>query len=641
MSHPGPNGGNVHSFTNSGAFNSGPQDADLQSSCPRPRPLSRPQPPSAAPVFYVHAPTAPPPPAFHYPWPLPMPLFFNPLEGFPGMGYGIFMPPFPPYMETPAYIMPPPHVQPMDYRRLLHPQAHVPTAAHQNTNQMRRTRPPRGASTETVNAAVQTELTERHANDYGDRSPLVLPDSGHGTTSVSPSSSSSSKRRDAAEANDFKSLEQKVRNLMSSNGDVQINDARTKVPLKPSFNVQHPTRSVGTSIRAILDDQKNHKEGSAQTNDGHCKVWSVSSSDSIVPVCSSSQQDDVFRERLSSICGVQKLLPSESPNARDKCVDQLPGEDDSFAKDCECLYKILKLPLVRSREDAHEMSSGNFQTRKKVNESVWSVDSLPLYIPTKEWLAQNGLIDTVAIEEEEVGNCQAARNFRIVNTPKRIGDAHEMFSSNFQTKKFNESVWSVESLPPFIPTKEWLAQNGLFGPVAIEEEELGNCQSAQNVRNVNTGKRIGNAFSENEATLPNSPTLERIVQNAVDVEAIDGNGEQLCVPVDHMQMAEVSPRGHLVDCGIQCDQIQCFCEKIRSSRGTCRRNLLRPSGVKSNNGGSKVFCMNGSSQKNQNSPENLTGQQMSHDGLPGQTGKRGEHGSTALLTVDRTRNRFP
>ena len=35
----------------------------------------------------------------------------------------------------------------------------------------------------------------------------------------------------------------------------------------------------------------------------------------------------------------------------------------------------------------------------------------------------------------------------------------------------NESLWSVESLAPFVPTRDWLEQNGLFEPEVHEITE--------------------------------------------------------------------------------------------------------------------------------------------------------------------------
>lgn len=88
MSHPGPRGGNLHSCTNNGV-NSGQQDPTLHNVGLHTGPSAHPRHIPARPVFLVHAPTpppAPPTPFLHYQWPQPMPLFYNPLEGLPGMG---------------------------------------------------------------------------------------------------------------------------------------------------------------------------------------------------------------------------------------------------------------------------------------------------------------------------------------------------------------------------------------------------------------------------------------------------------------------------------------------------------------------------------------------------------------------------
>lgn len=482
------------------------------------------------------------------------------------------MPPFPPYMETPAYIMPHPHIQPVDYRRLLHPQVHAPTAPYQNPNQTRRIRPPQSVPTETVNSEVQTEPTQRSSRDYGDRSPLVRSDSGHGTASVSQSSSSSSQKRDSAEAENFENLSQQVKTLASSNRGFQVNDTDTNGTVKHDFNILHPTgtKTVQSSIRETLEEQKSHKDSVVQASVppcrySHCNVWSVSSSDSMIPVCSSFQQDEVVKERHASISNIQmswgsgtpqatvlkvadkmlpqndQLLPSESHTEHEKSVNQSPTDAEGLlvSKDGEHLYKILKLPLSQSRENANEtykMSTNSFQMRKKVNESVWSVESLPPFIPTKEWLMQNDMFEPEVTEMvEEADNCglSTQKDNLVVNTSKESDE----------------------------PPRFSLCDSGTKGSCSPEKE----------------------------ATLLNSPAVEKmlptgllIVQNGVDVETEDGICEQLCGPMADLKMAEVSPsKGHLVDCGIQCNELQelkCLCEEMKRNMGPNRRHPFRVSG---------------------------------------------------------------
>ncbi|XP_026229866.1 uncharacterized protein buc2l isoform X2 [Anabas testudineus] len=616
MNHPG---GNLHSCTNTGIVNSGQQDAGLHNTCIHPGQSSHPRHIAARPIVYVHTPTPPPPPPppspfLHYQWPLPMPLFYNPLEGFPGTGYGIIMPPFPPFMEAPAYIMPYPHIQPVDYRRLLHPHVHPPTAPYQNPNQIRRIRPPYCVATETVNSEVQTEPTQRGANvcNYGDRNPLVPSDSGHGTASVSPSSSSSSQNRDSAEVDNFETC-----TLAGSNvRDFHVNNANTNVTVKHGFNILHPTgtQSVQASIRATLEKQKNIKdviqENVPPCGYGNCNVWSVSSSDSIVPICSSFQQDDVI-ERRTSIADIQMswatatpqatvlkmddkmqpqndLLPSETQTEHEKSVNQSINVAEGLlgSKDSECVYKILKLPLPQlRREDTNktipnQMSSNSGLMRKKLNESVWSVESLPLFIPTKEWLTQNGMFDP-AVEEVEHCELSTQNEDVIIDVGKESSE----------TCRF--------SLCDSVGTKS--------------------------------------SCSPEKVALLNSPGVEKIIptgllilQHDVGVETVDGTCQQLCVLKADLKLAEVSPsKGHLVDCGVQCNKLQekCLCEEMKSSMGPKRRHPFRFSDMKTNNGSTEGFYMTGHMQKNQGTSqgrnrEKPSSQQEPHSRHSGKPGKK-------------------
>ncbi|CAL8343420.1 unnamed protein product [Merluccius merluccius] len=136
------------------------------------------------------------PPFLQYQW--PMPFSYNPFTGFPAMGYGMAMPPFPPnpYLEAPGYMLPQPHLQQVNYRRFLHAQFPATNAPYQSQNQNRRFRAQHNVSAvrETVSSEVQTEPA-RTENGYADGSPLAGSESGHGTNSSTPSPSGSSGRK--------------------------------------------------------------------------------------------------------------------------------------------------------------------------------------------------------------------------------------------------------------------------------------------------------------------------------------------------------------------------------------------------------------------------------------------------------------
>ncbi|TMS09522.1 hypothetical protein E3U43_002181 [Larimichthys crocea] len=485
--HPGLIGGNVQSRPNGSELNSGLQDPGLQQ---EPGPSSQPQHHvTARPIFYVPAP--PPPPFLQYQW--PMPFSYNPFAGVPGMGYGMVMPPFPPppFMEAPAYILPHPPIQPVDYRRLLHPQVHPSSAPYQNPNQTRRFRPPHtGPVRETVNSSVQTEPTQ---SGYGDGSPLVISDSGHGTASnSSSSSSSSSQKRDCADVENYV--------LPNSNtNDLEVNRTCVNGTIKHGFDIQHPTgtKIIQSSIKATAETQTFCKNSVSQETvppykNGHCNMWSVSSQDSMVPVCSSSQQEDeAVKERRVSVPDIlmswgdatpqatrlkiaDKLgqndleLPSyETEVEREKSVNQNATEAKNGpvvadvenavnSKDSEALFKILKLPSA-----LHELLSESI----KENESLGLVGSTRQCLPSRDDL-QRSINESYKLPEDEQENGNETNLHE--DTSEII--PYQMSKNNFQIKKkMNESVWSVESLAPFIPTKELSLQRGMFEPEIIIE----------------------------------------------------------------------------------------------------------------------------------------------------------------------------
>ncbi|KAM7372078.1 hypothetical protein PAMP_009273 [Pampus punctatissimus] len=912
--HPGLDGGNLHTRTSNSAPNSGQQDPGLHGTRQDPGQSSHPQHHvPVRPVFYVHAP--PPPPFLHYQW--PMPFSYNPFTGFPGMGYGMVIPPFPPpYMETPAYILPHSHIQPVDYRRLLHPQVHASNAPYHNPNQTRRIRQPHSFPVrETVNSEVQTEPLQR-----GGGSPPISLDSGHGAASSSLYSSHSSLQKQGSPSSSPSSSGSSLQKQgPSSNAkeDFQVNG--TSSSIKHGFNIPHPTgmKTVQPCIRATVETQNRCKDGVSQDNlvscrNAHCNMWSVSSTDSMTPVCNSSQQEDkVIKERRVSVPDILMSWGGGTPQAailkirqdgvrlqnedlpsfqveHEKCVYQSPTETKNSlvvtdaegilgSKDSETIFKIVKLPfdqhelLTESRREnetvesvgsirhslpyndellyslnisqklpdhelendnetnphedtteliPYQMSLSNVQLKRNMNESAWSVESLAAFVPTKDWLMQNGTFESEVIvemtEEAENGQllpqndnvivkaCKESRQSqRFSSTPaekpslpkktevESETDASDMtglhsqnesqklpdheiendsetnphedttettpyqmsLSSGQMKRNMNESVWSVESLAPFVPTKDWLMQNGMLEPEVIVEmtEEVENGQllpqndnlivkackerrqsqrfysifntpaekpslpkkpemeseiDASDVTGLsNRGQSVApsekdplafsscllsknhlsipakedkgeNRSSEPEANQspnqeshivpeqqvknPCSPKQEEtlvsnsaaekkilstghlILRNRMDMRAEDGvygnegqlRNKQLCAPMAHQKMVEVSlSKGHLVDCGIQCTELQelkCSCQELKTNVGPNGKHLFKYSDMKRvNNGKAEGFCINGHMQKNNKRhgqwrnkrQEKLCSQQEADNGYRGKPGK--------------------
>lgn len=321
-------------------------------------------------------------------------------------------------MESPTYIVPHPPIQAIDNRRLLHPQVHTPCAPYQNPNPTRRVRLPHSVPVrELTDSAVQTEPTLGQVGGYADGSPPVRLDSGHGTASNSPSSSSTTSKNQG------------------------------------SSGVDNHEKSCVTTT---LETQKCPKDSAGKENvppyrNARCDMWSVGSPDSIVPVCSSSQQEDEvvkgrcmsFPNLLSWERGTPKMQKMSDEVLHLKENHRLSGENEVGYE--KSVYRSPTGPQGRlvanieePNDDARNLSSSlmfpdheqekgesnppedlsevsryqmvlhNYQVRRKLNESIWSVESLVPFIPNKEVLVQKNNVESEKITgiREKDGNSQ-------------------------------------------------------------------------------------------------------------------------------------------------------------------------------------------------------------------------------------------
>lgn len=373
------------------------------------------------------------------------------------LGYGMVIPPFapPPYVDSPAYILPNPHIQPVDYRRLLHPQVPVPNAPYQNPNHTRRNRLPHTAPVrETVNSAVQTEPIQRHVHHYTDGGTQIRSDSGHGTTSDSPSSSSSSSQKQAS-VHDCSLTTSCPRELQSHK---TCKTGTDKTILTP-----HPVDvEVASCVRMNVERQKCSKASDQETvppyKNSHCNMWSVGSPDSIVPVCSSSQQEDeVIKERRVSFPDILMSWGSGTPCATSRTIP-----DKDFAQNEN------QLQFYKNVEE-QEMSPTATNTSVVLkNTDVGDDSANVLCSPEFRMDSRNG---PLCLEESDrqsclkdllygvnVSNDQENDEMDLSEDPTDVISYQKLLSSYHLKVRMNESVWSVESLPPFIPPKELILQ---------------------------------------------------------------------------------------------------------------------------------------------------------------------------------------
>ncbi|XP_051943701.1 serine/arginine repetitive matrix protein 2-like isoform X2 [Hippocampus zosterae] len=382
-----------------------------------PASMAHPQMPTRA-VFYVPAP--PPPPFLHYQWPVP--FSYNPFPGFPGM-------------EAPAYVMPHPHLQPVDYsRHFLHPVAHAQGPLYQTTNQMRRVRSPYpSCGRETTNSEVQTEPSEASASDKEGSVHAVL-DSGRGTASISPSCSSSSPKQDSAEYPQPTScvgVDAQVAGKSSPRpGENEAGESGGEASQKGRCLAEVVTRENGPPCKSDLRS-----------------LWSLSPGGGPVPARSASQQDhEVLKEGRLPVRDVvlcwRASTPQEAAAPPKSSENALFHSEDDEGTVCQSAAERNEGPgLLRSGRASAAAALGMHES-KKTSES------------------QNG----GAHSFDDSGEVRNDDENESVTGPggNPSGSVPYKLGTSRGERKLNESVWSVESLAAFIPNKDWILRNGML-----------------------------------------------------------------------------------------------------------------------------------------------------------------------------------
>lgn len=586
-----------------------------------------------------------------------------------------------------------------------------------------------------MNSEVQTEPSQRGISGYD-----LGSDSGRGSRSNSPCSPAlSSPKQTLSNVVTCKSpcREQK---------DSQVNENCTNTTVKTDLH-KHPTGSPAVdSCGSTRQDTPMNKDMADQepildslSKDGNCNLWLSSSPDGILPVSSSSQKDKaVLKERRISVPDIlmnwgdgtpqpallkttnvnlsqidyrpsykhdvksTKLLSHRSTETNTSSVVGLSTDNTecmASPKVNEMLFRVLRLPhstidtflesctheepgegsflethSLTLREEAqdlqnsshnisaevkendfgtylqdisdvalHNISTSSYQAKRKSNESIWSVESLPPFIPSREWLFQNGLLDPkvneVMEEDENVGLSNKNERLVVDNEARKAGRLQSSTSlqmtENYSCSSIQEeqspveetgtemergvsepmdpdesqsmlhsekNVSSSSALPgkaPSTPTKEDEDENRSSEPMATQSPN-------QNTPILNDLQDKTLSYSEEEMS-PNSArednsssAIQLISQNGVDIEDE--------VPVMIQDMAEVSPsKGTLVDCAVQCNEFQerrCFCGDLNKSTETNRRHF-KSSDIKKTND-----VRNGHMQKKKKNQWRSTGQDL-------------------------------
>ncbi|KAJ8012019.1 hypothetical protein DPEC_G00064340 [Dallia pectoralis] len=419
------------------------------------------------PYFYVQ-PMQPPPPLYHYQWPMPVP--FNPYSGYPGLGFGMpgmVMPPFPPhpYTEVPGYVLPHAALHPTEYR-----QYQFPPAAMIYQNSRSRMFYQTATHRETANSEVQTETPTESEDRPTSNSLLVGSDSGRGTDLNTPSSPSS-------HAGKLNCREGESNSPVPSNmGLVGGQCTDTDTPTG--------TQDIGSCVKSTAVLGKPGKD--RHLNYRH--AWSVCSADGLVPMCSSSDQEDEGNTEghVSSSTDVNLDQEAEPKRGLTRTHEET-GKHGAVQPESSALEAI---PCVNND--------------LKINESVWSVESLVPYVPSIDWMIQNGLMASENREQEspEKGLDHPANQSQMSFHFSRV------------PKTFNESVWSVQSFAPYVPSKELLVDNTCKEPETVTEEVSVSRGPAANQVMAITERRRSQRFS---LTLENVNEAEKMSDEEISL----------------------------------------------------------------------------------------------------------------------------
>ncbi|KAM9719825.1 uncharacterized protein ACNS7B_020479 [Menidia menidia] len=479
----------------------------------------------ARPVFYVQAP--PPPPFLQYQWPLP--FSYSPFGGFPGMGYGMVLPPPPfappPFLESPAYILPHPHLQPMDYRRLLPPPGTLPQPPP----------PPADPALKGTPSAPRSRPTPPPHLLFQGAWPPAGSDSGRGTAPNSPNSPGPNFH-------------------------------------KRGFKEPPPgTESVGSEGVQL----EKPLGGPDPDPFPHCSMWMEGSPEGVLPVSNSSP------ERRISIPDLLMSWEGGTPQAKMKIAHlgkplEGSGSGSRSSPESPQTFKILRLPPVVG--EPMENRSGS------VGPSPTSTDSSP-----------DGETMESFPNKTPPGCCNPGR-------------------------QLEESVWSVESLVPFVPSREWILQNQVFGGEVKEvSEEAENLEYPSKTDRFRAGRDRRKTFRlpsfesvlsdlnelklkpDEENGVPDVPGLELNQTPTPPSSSPSSEGRRgesppvsgpqssdpepahsLSSPPGEKRVPQGSPaKGRLVDCGVQCsepEERRCVCGETTGRKQPIRHPDVKNSG---------------------------------------------------------------
>ncbi|XP_057214996.1 uncharacterized protein buc2l isoform X2 [Triplophysa rosa] len=403
-------------------------------------------------------------------WPLSAP--YVPYTGFPGLGYGMVMPSLvlPPCLDVSGYMLPHTPLHMLDHRRVMNPHL-PPNISHQANRFHSQNGVPHNRVM--VSTEVQTEpLCRSSAQDSHAGS-----ESGRGTGCDSPVSASISfaENHSGACAEDTPVF---THNKVVSNNTINTTDVsalhKSEI-LVQAERVQIKCSQTPSTLKMIRTSENPELTCNDAGDLLQCSVGSILSED--VVLCSyrslairkNKQGVDAghlgySRKHCLPVCKV-RMSPScaacpklNASNVKSFEADKSCGMQRTCnLKKTKQNFKILRLPF-------------DTQTYSQLEASVWSVESLVPYVPSILRPPKTPESHTVPVGRNRhttESTKRHHREFRMCRSPYSP-------STTFDTqtcRQLEASMWSVESLAPYVPSGDWMIGKGHVTPQKCPESD--------------------------------------------------------------------------------------------------------------------------------------------------------------------------
>ncbi|XP_041736255.1 uncharacterized protein LOC121569403 isoform X2 [Coregonus clupeaformis] len=482
------------------------------------------------PFFYIHPsqpypsqpyPSQPYPSALPYQWPMPMP--YNPYCGFPGMGgYGMMIPsPFQPspYMEPPGYILPHSQLHLADYRRMINPHYHTTHYPQTMAYHARRFRYQHSApaNREMISSEVQTEPPSGAARSDPKLSNADSPmrsnvqtnsESGNATSCTAAQSLSP-----ASAVQEVMSKPPAYQDMISAPTPNSTSiSTRSAAPQKGSFvfqteEVRMECRSTPTGLNIL------HSHETSEL----CTTHRVSGTDEdLVQLCSSSS----LHHHKASQEGMGLVGEKEEQCLQQSCPDILLMDGSSSSGGPENFLDLEDCDSVVAKTLTERPGNAESDMDYRLVVQSHKADG--------PQLARN--------DGELSGNSSKSVHFKILHMPFDMQYLEEL-------RKIEASVWSVESLAPYVPSAEFMIQQGLMEPhkealspvvekVPVAEEvpmveEVPTAEEVPVVEKVPTAEEVSivEEVPTAESTMNENVIMAEMVPNVVEVPAISSRNK--------------------------------------------------------------------------------------------------------------------